>query len=112
MPLYEIDGLVPVPPANGRFWLAPDAQVIGDVQIGEDVSIWFGCVLRADNDRITIGARSNIQDGSLLHVDPGFPILIEEGVSIGHGVMLHGCTIGRNTLSGMRATVMNGAKIF
>ncbi len=111
MPLYEIDGLAPTPPANGRFWVAPDVQVIGDVRIGEDVSIWFGSVLRADNDFISIGARTNIQDGCLLHVDPGFPITLEEAVSIGHGVMLHGCTIGKNTLVGMRATVMNGAKI-
>jgi len=111
MPLYEIDGRAPAVPANGRFWVAPGAQVIGDVRIGEDVSIWFGAVLRGDNDSITIEARANIQDGCLLHVDPGFPILIREGASLGHGAILHGCTIGENALIGMGATVLNGAKI-
>jgi len=111
MPLYEIDGLAPTVPANGRFYIAPDAHVIGDVRIGEDVSIWFGSVLRADNDSITIEARANIQDGCLLHVDPGFPILIREGAGLGHGAILHGCTIGENALVGMGATILNGAKI-
>jgi carbonic anhydrase/acetyltransferase-like protein (isoleucine patch superfamily) len=111
MPLYEIDGVAPTVPANGRYWVAPGAHVIGDVRIGEDVSIWFGSVLRADNDSITIEARANIQDGCLLHVDPGFPILIREGAALGHGAVLHGCTIGENSLIGMGATVLNGAKI-
>jgi carbonic anhydrase/acetyltransferase-like protein (isoleucine patch superfamily) len=111
MPLYEIDGLAPTVPSNGRFFVAPGAQVIGDVRIGEDVSIWFGSVLRADNDSITIEARANIQDGCLLHVDPGFPILIREGAALGHGAILHGCTIGENALVGMGATILNGAKI-
>jgi carbonic anhydrase/acetyltransferase-like protein (isoleucine patch superfamily) len=111
MPLYEIDGLKPTVPANGHFWVAPGVQVIGDVRIGEDVSIWFGSVLRGDNDSITIEARANIQDGCLLHVDPGFPILICTGAALGHGAILHGCTVGENSLIGMGATVLNGAKI-
>jgi carbonic anhydrase/acetyltransferase-like protein (isoleucine patch superfamily) len=111
MPLYAIDGVAPSVPANGRYWIAPSVHVIGDVRIGEDVSIWFGSVLRGDNDSITIEARANIQDGCLLHVDPGFPILIREGAALGHGAILHGCTIGENSLIGMGATLLNGAKI-
>jgi carbonic anhydrase/acetyltransferase-like protein (isoleucine patch superfamily) len=103
--------LKPTLPESGRFWVAPDALVIGNVRIGEDVSIWFGSILRADNDTITIGARANVQDGCLMHVDPGFPIVIGEGASIGHGAIMHGCTIGENALVGMGATILNGAKI-
>jgi len=111
MPLYEIEGLRPSVPESKRFWVAPDAQVIGNVTLGEDVSIWWGSILRGDNDAITIGARSNVQDGCLMHVDPGFPITIAEGVSIGHGAILHGCFVDENSLIGMGAVVLNGAKI-
>lgn len=111
MPLYEIDGLRPALPESGRYWVAPGVQVIGNVIIGEDVSIWFGSVLRADNDSITLGKGVNVQDGCLMHVDPGFPIVIAEGASIGHGAVMHGCSIGENSLVGMGATILNGAKI-
>ena len=92
-------------------FIAPDATVIGSVEIHENVSIWFNVVIRADQDQITIGENSNIQDGSVLHVDPGFPLSIGENVTVGHKVMLHGCTIGDNSLIGINAVVLNGAKI-
>jgi carbonic anhydrase/acetyltransferase-like protein (isoleucine patch superfamily) len=111
MPLYEIDGLAPTVPDNKRYWVAPDAQIVGNVSIGEDVSIWFGSILRGDNDSITLGARSNVQDGCLMHTDPGFPVKIAEGVSIGHGAVLHGCFVDENSLIGMGAIVLNGARI-
>jgi len=96
---------------QGRFYVAPGAQVIGDVVLGEDVSIWFGCVVRADVERISIGAGSNIQDGSVLHVDPGMPLHIGERCTIGHQVMLHGCTIGDNSLVGIGSIILNNARI-
>jgi len=111
MPFYEIDGLAPSLPENGRFWIAPDVQIIGDVRLGEDASVWFGSVLRGDNDSITLSAGSNIQDGCLVHTDPGFPVFIGANTSVGHGVMLHGCSIGEKSLIGMRAIILNGAKI-
>jgi len=85
--------------------------VIGNVHIGEDVGIWFGAVLRGDNEPIRIGARSNIQENSIVHTDPGFPATIGQGCTIGHGALIHGCTIGDNSLIGMGAIVLNGAKI-
>ena len=109
MPRYEIDGDSPTL-AEG-VWIAPSADVIGDAQLAEDVSIWFGAVIRADNTPIVVGARSNVQEGALLHSDPGAPLTIGQGVTIGHHAMLHGCTIGNNVLIGMGATVLNGATI-
>ena len=92
-------------------FIAPSASVIGDVQMGENASIWFNCVVRADNDTIRIGENSNVQDGSVLHVDEGQAIDIGPNVTIGHKVMLHGCAIGENSLIGINAVVLNGAKI-
>jgi len=92
-------------------FVAPSADLIGQVILHDNASVWFNCVLRADNTTITIGENSNIQDGSVLHVDPGFPLTIANNVTIGHKVMLHGCTIGENSLVGMNAVVLNGAKI-
>lgn len=111
MPLHALDGLRPEVPAADRFWVAPDARVIGKVTLGDEVGIWFGAVLRGDNERITVGARSNIQEHSVLHTDMGFPLTIGAGCTIGHRAILHGCTIGENSLIGMGATVMNGARI-
>ena len=111
MPVYAVEHRIPVLPGPGRFWIAPDAHVIGDVVLGEDVSIWFGAVLRGDNDRIEIGAGSNIQEGAMLHTDPGLRLAIGAGVTIGHHAILHGCRIGANSLVGMGATVLNGARI-
>lgn len=111
MALYSLDGVSPKTPANGRFFVADDAVLVGDVLLEEDASVWFGSVLRGDNERITIGVRSNVQDGCILHTDPGFPLVLGQDVSIGHGAIVHGCTVGDCSLIGMGATVLNGAKI-
>jgi carbonic anhydrase/acetyltransferase-like protein (isoleucine patch superfamily) len=96
---------------EGSFYIAPSADVIGSVRLGDAVSIWFGAVLRGDNDWIHIGAGSNVQDGSIVHVDPGVPVIVGREVTIGHGVLLHGCVIGDGALIGNRATVLDGARI-
>ena len=111
MPLYALDGVRPELPADGRYWIAPGAQVIGRVRLGVDASVWFGVVLRGDNEEIYIGPGSNVQDNSVLHTDPGFPVSIGENCTIGHRAVLHGCVIGDNSLVGMGATILNGAKI-
>lgn len=111
MALFELDGTRVTTPGAGRYWVAPSATVIGRVTLGEDVSIWYNAVIRGDNEPIRIGARSNIQEGVVLHVDPGFPLEIAEECTIGHLSMLHGCTIGRGSLIGIGAIVLNGAKI-
>lgn len=111
MPIYALNDLVPRLPAAGRFWIAPDAHVIGEVILHEDVNIWFGAVLRGDNELITIGENSNVQDGSVLHTDPGSPLTIGRNVTIGHMVMLHGCTIGEGSLIGIGSIILNNAKI-
>jgi carbonic anhydrase/acetyltransferase-like protein (isoleucine patch superfamily) len=92
-------------------WIAPTAVLAGSVRIGEGASVWYGAVLRADNEPITIGARSNVQDNCAFHVDRGKPVVLGEGVSVGHGAVVHGATIGDHVLVGMSATVMNGAVI-
>ena len=111
MPIYRLGDRVPKLPPAGSYWIAPNAQVIGDVQIGDDVGIWFGAVLRGDNDPIVIGSGSNIQDGVMVHTDPGKGVTIGEGCTIGHHAIIHGCMIGNNSLVGMGATVLNGARI-
>jgi carbonic anhydrase/acetyltransferase-like protein (isoleucine patch superfamily) len=95
---------------DGHF-IAPGAAVIGDVVLHENATVWFGCVLRGDADRIEIGAGSNIQDGTVMHADPGFPLTVGENVTVGHNAMLHGCSIGDGSLVGIGAIVLNGAKI-
>ena len=109
--IWELDGIAPDLPENGDYWIAPDANVIGRVVIGEGASVWFGCTLRGDNEPITIGAGSNVQENCVMHTDPGFPLTIGEGCTIGHKAMLHGCTLGQNVLIGMGAIVLNGARI-
>ena len=111
MPLYSLDGVAPRTPGPDAFWIAPDAHVIGRVVLGNDVGIWFGAVIRGDNEEIAIGDRTNIQEGAMLHTDPGFAISIGEGCTIGHHAIVHGASIGDNTLVGMGATVLNGARI-
>jgi carbonic anhydrase/acetyltransferase-like protein (isoleucine patch superfamily) len=111
VPFYALDGVWPILPNDGRYFLAPNAQVIGKVRLGSEVSIWFGAVLRGDNEEISVGARSNVQDGSLLHTDLGFPLEIGPDCTIGHHAIVHGCTIGENSLIGMGAILLNGAKI-
>jgi carbonic anhydrase/acetyltransferase-like protein (isoleucine patch superfamily) len=111
MPLYAINGRRPKLPPAGRYWIAPDARVIGAVALGEDCGIWFGATLRGDHEWITIGARSNIQEGCTLHTDMGFPLEIGADCTIGHNAILHGSTIGEGSLIGMGAIVLNGATI-
>jgi carbonic anhydrase/acetyltransferase-like protein (isoleucine patch superfamily) len=111
MPIYSLDGVEPILPEAGRYWVAPDAHVIGRVRLGTDVGIWFGTVIRGDNELIDIGERSNVQEGCMFHTDPGFPMTIGPDCTIGHHAILHGCTIGSTSLVGMGATLLNGARI-
>ena len=110
MTIYALDDIAPTRPA-GFHWIAESASVMGNVIIGEDVGIWFDAVLRGDNEPIRIGRATNIQDLAMLHTDPGHPLSIGEGCTVGHRATLHGCTIGDNSLIGMSATVLNGAVI-
>lgn len=110
MPIYALDGVAPdIDPDVG--FIAPNAVLIGDVEIGPEAGIWFGVVMRGDIERISIGARSNVQENAVLHTDKGFPLSIGTNCTIGHGAIIHGCTIGDNSLIGMGATVLNGARI-
>jgi carbonic anhydrase/acetyltransferase-like protein (isoleucine patch superfamily) len=111
MPLYEIDGRRPSLPEDGSCWVAPSADVIGDARLEAGVSIWFGAVIRADNTPIQVGEGTNIQECAVLHSDPGSPLSIGRGCTIGHRATLHGCTLGDNVLVGMGATVLNDAVI-
>ena len=111
MPVYALDEHVPQIADPERVWIAPDAAVIGQVHLGVDVGIWFGATLRGDNEPIRIGARTNVQEGVIMHVDPGFPLTLGEEVTVGHGAIVHGCTVGAGSLIGMGATILNGAKI-
>jgi carbonic anhydrase/acetyltransferase-like protein (isoleucine patch superfamily) len=111
MALYEFDGHRVSVPASGRFWVADNATVIGMVTVEEDASVWFNAVVRGDNEPILIGARANIQDGCILHTDPGFPLVLGAEATVGHMSVLHGCTIGRGALIGIGAVVLNGASV-
>lgn len=111
MPIYALDGVAPVFEDEATNWIAPDATLIGRLRIGRDVGIWFGAVLRGDNEPIAIGEGSNVQEHTVMHTDVGFPLTIGKGCTIGHRAMLHGCTIGDNSLVGMGAIVLNGARI-
>jgi carbonic anhydrase/acetyltransferase-like protein (isoleucine patch superfamily) len=111
MAIFELDGETPDLPADGRYWIAESAVVIGRVRLRTEASVWFGSVLRGDNEWIELGERSQIQDNATLHTDPGFPIIIGDKCVIGHNVVLHGCSIASNSLIGMGAVVLNGARI-
>jgi len=111
MPVHSLDGIAPGLPGEGECWIAPDAHVIGKVTLGKDVGVWFGAVLRGDNEPIVIGEGTNIQEHAMLHTDMGYPIRVGRNCTIGHRALLHGCTIGDNTLVGMGSMVMNGARI-
>src|SRR5215468_4332266 len=111
MAIYELDGQAPELPVDGRWWIAENASVIGRVRLKAFASVWFGSVLRGDNEWIEIGERSQVQDNATLHTDPGFPMVIGANCVIGHNTILHGCTIGDNSLIGMGAILLNGAKI-
>lgn len=111
MACYALDGVSPQLPGEGAFWIAPSADVIGKVRLASNASVWFGAVLRGDNEWIVVGENSNVQDGSVLHTDKGSPLTIGRNCTIGHKAILHGCTIGDNSLVGMGATVLNNAVI-
>jgi len=111
MPIYELDGQSPEFPADGQYYIAETAVLIGRVRLKGETSVWFGAVLRGDNEWIELGQRSQIQDNATLHTDPGFPLTIGHDCVIGHNVILHGCTIGDNSLIGMGAILLNGARI-
>lgn len=111
MAIYELGGIAPNLPDDGAFWVADSAAVIGNVTLLANASVWFGAVLRGDNDPIVIGEDSNVQDNAVIHTDVGVPCTIGKGVTIGHQAMLHGCTVGDYSLIGIGATVLNGAKI-
>ncbi len=109
MAIYQLDDVTP--DVHPSAWVADSAQVMGRVSLAENASVWYGAVLRGDNDSISVGRNSNVQDGSVLHTDHGSPLVIGEDVTIGHQVMLHGCTVGDCTLVGIGSVVMNGARI-
>ena len=111
MPLYEINGRKPVLPSDGTAWVAPSADVMGDARLGADSSIWFQAVVRADNTAIVIGERTNVQEGAMLHSDPGSPLTVGDDATVGHHAILHGCTVGNRVLVGMGAVVLNNAVI-
>ena len=111
MPIHTLGGVAPALPEAGRFWIAPYADVIGKVALAAGVGIWFGAVLRGDNEPLTVGEDTNIQEHCMLHTDPGFPVNIGRGCTIGHRAIIHGCTIGDNVLVGMGAIILNGARI-
>lgn len=110
MPIFALDGIAPqIDPDVG--WIAPSAVLVGDIVVGPEVGIWFGVVARGDIERISIGARTNVQENCVLHTDSGYPLVIGANCTIGHAAIVHGCSIGDNTLIGMGATVLNGARI-
>ena len=109
MPLYSFGGHAPV--RHPSAWVAPSADVIGEVVLGEESSVWFCAVIRGDNTPIMVGAETNIQEGAMLHSDPGYPLTVGPGCTVGHHAILHGCTVGAGALVGMGATVLNGAAI-
>lgn len=111
MATYELDGVSPTLPEDGSFWIAGSAEVMGNVILRRNASVWYGCVLRGDNDPITIGENTNIQDLSVIHTDIGAPVTIGANVTVGHRVILHGCEIGDDTLIGMGSTILNRVKI-
>jgi carbonic anhydrase/acetyltransferase-like protein (isoleucine patch superfamily) len=111
MPMYELEGIAPELPADGQFWIAPNAVLIGRVRLLKNASVWFGAVLRGDNDWIIIGENSNVQDLSVIHTDPGQPTVIGSDVTVGHRVILHSTTIGNGSLIGMGSTLLNRSRI-
>jgi carbonic anhydrase/acetyltransferase-like protein (isoleucine patch superfamily) len=111
MNVYNLGGVSPTYPADDEYWIAPNAVVLGNVILKKNASIWFGAVLRGDNDAIVVGENSNVQDNSVLHTDNGSPLTIGSNVTVGHMVMLHGCTIGDGSLIGIGSIILNGARI-
>jgi carbonic anhydrase/acetyltransferase-like protein (isoleucine patch superfamily) len=109
--VYALDGIAPELPEEGQYWIAPSASVIGKVRLERGASVWFGAVIRGDNELITIGEGSNVQDGAVMHTDPGLPLTVGRNCTIGHKAILHGCAVGDNTLIGMGAVILNRARI-
>lgn len=109
MAIYQLDDMTP--DVHSTAWVADNAQVMGNVKLAEDTSVWFGVVIRGDTETIAVGKGTNIQDNSVLHADRGMPLVIGDNVTVGHQVMLHGCTVGDGSLIGIAAVVLNGAKI-
>jgi carbonic anhydrase/acetyltransferase-like protein (isoleucine patch superfamily) len=111
MAIYELDGRAPELPADGKYFIADTADVIGNIRLKSGATVWFGAVLRGDNELIEIGVESNVQDNCTLHTDKGYPLTIGDHCTVGHNVILHGCTIGNGALIGMGSIIMNGAVI-
>jgi carbonic anhydrase/acetyltransferase-like protein (isoleucine patch superfamily) len=111
MTVYSLDGVLPELPPENDYWIAPNAVVVGRVKLERNVGVWFGAVVRGDNELIHIGEGSNVQDGCVLHTDMGAPLAVGRNCTIGHRAILHGCTIGDNTLIGMGSTILNHTKI-
>jgi len=111
MSVYHLGNKFPSLPSEGDYWIAPNATLLGDVTLKPGASVWFGAVIRGDNDPILIGENSNVQDGSVLHTDAGEPLTIGRGVTVGHMAMLHGCEIGDNSLIGIGAVILGRARI-
>ena len=111
MPVYELEGIAPELPPDDAYWIAPNATLIGRVRLLKNASVWFGAVLRGDNDWIVVGENSNVQDNSVIHADPGQPATIGANITVGHRVVLHSATIGDNSLIGMGSTLLNGSRI-
>jgi carbonic anhydrase/acetyltransferase-like protein (isoleucine patch superfamily) len=111
MPIYALEGIAPEFPADDQYWIAPTAVLIGRVQLMKNASVWFGAVLRGDNDLIVIGENSNIQDNTVIHTDPGQPVRVGANVTVGHNVILHSANVGDNSLVGMGATLLNRSRV-
>lgn len=111
MPVYSLDGFTPELPSRDDYWIAPDAVVIGKVRLKKNASVWWGAVIRGDNEWITIGEDSNVQDHAVIHADPGQPVEIGRGVTIGHRVIIHSAQVGDGSLIGMGATLLNRSRI-
>jgi carbonic anhydrase/acetyltransferase-like protein (isoleucine patch superfamily) len=111
VPQFRLGERAPILPPDGGYWIAPTAVLIGDVRLEAGASVWFGAVLRGDNEQIVIGEDSNVQDGCVLHTDPGQPLILGRGVTVGHGVVLHGCKVGDGSLIGMGSTLLNGVTV-
>ncbi|MGC9954370.1 MAG: gamma carbonic anhydrase family protein [Rhizomicrobium sp.] len=111
MPIYALEDIAPEFPADDQYWIAPTAVLIGRVQLMKNASVWFGAVLRGDNDLISIGENSNIQDNTVVHTDPGQPVTVGANVTVGHNVILHSASVGDNSLIGMGATLLNRSRV-
>jgi carbonic anhydrase/acetyltransferase-like protein (isoleucine patch superfamily) len=111
MPIYALEGIAPEFPADDQYWIAPTAVLIGRVQLMKNASVWFGAVLRGDNDLIVIGENSNIQDNTVIHTDPGQPVRVGANVTVGHNVIVHSANVGDNSLVGMGATLLNRSRV-